>query len=151
MEINEQIKKIVNDVIKEFKDKLVLKEYYDSAQYNGIKICVFGNDRADFTPHIHIFDGKDPRNVNTFHIEVSLLNLEIINVKFPRNIECDWSNFRWVKKALDDYMKKNRKHILTLWFYRNQDNPYKDEVLNVIMSEYKELEDENVAKKLFKV
>ena len=101
---------------------------YDSHILGNIQIWVYGNDRQNFTPHCHVMLAD-----KSIEFEVSLLDWEIINVKRPNNISCDWSSFNEFKKPFFAWIErinrlkmKNKIMLFMLWDINNPNNTLSD-------------------------
>lgn len=113
--------------------KGLLKEFYlriddekDSTILKGLSINIYFKDREEMTPHIHLKDIN-----GDIEIEVSLINWSIINVKQPKNIDKNWSNFSSIRKRFFKWLKEkgNLQKLFKEWDRQNPDNlleEYKD-------------------------
>ena len=117
--------KIVEEVLKEYIQ--VSNPNKDGKILGGVKIYVYNNDRVGYTPHCHIIDEK-----NNLELEVELINFNIINVKSPKGVSKDWSNFSKMKKAFFKWLLENKDGYCNIqilyraWDRCNDENQLKD-------------------------
>ena len=117
---------------------------YDTNILGNIQIWVYGNDRQNFTPHCHVMFAD-----KSVEFEVSLLDWNVINIKYPNNRTCDWSSFNEFKKPFFKWLYSknkfgvlNKLNIFSLWDGTNPNNQLIDFVnQNNIDIDDKELND----------
>ena len=103
---------------------ILLHEYYvrvddlekDSRILKGARIDVYKLDRTEMTPHCHIKDSDGAE------IEVSLIDWNIINVKYPKNTAPEWSNFTILKDKFFEWVTINSEKLFDTWNRNNPDN-----------------------------
>ena len=116
----------------------------DSNILGNIQIWIYGDDRQNFTPHCHVMFAD-----KSVEFEVSLLDWNIINIKYPNNRTCDWSSFNEFKKPFFKWLYSknkigvlNKLNIFSLWDGTNPNNQLIDFVnQNNIDIDDKELKD----------
>lgn len=127
--ISEEQKKFIEE------QEGILFEYYvqasqprkDANILGNVQIWIYGNDRANFTPHCHVMLSD-----RSIEVEVSLIDFNIINTKNPKNANNDWSFFNQLKKPFFKWLRKisggntNKKNLFFLWDYNNQNNTLLD-------------------------
>lgn len=150
----DDLKTIINEtVLNILREKGLINEFYDRVSTNddktlkGFEVSVFSNDRPDFTPHCHLI-GQD------FNIEVSLLDFNIINVKYPKGGKKDWSCFSKIGKSffkwLDSKSTKingllNKESLYYFWDKNNQES----KLIDFIENHNIKVKDENLIKYLY--
>ena len=83
---------------------------------------MYHNDRERYTPHIHL------KELDDREIEVSLLDWSIVNVKKPKNLDRNWSNFTDFRDKFFEWIPGNEQKLYSLWDYNNPDNTLYDHV-----------------------
>ena len=101
---------------------------YDTNILGNIQIWVYGNDRQNFTPHCHVMFAD-----KSVEFDVSLLDWNVINIKYPNNRTCDWSSFNEFKKPFFVWLErinrlkmKNKIKLFMLWDANNPNNTLSD-------------------------
>ena len=118
------------------KQQGILFEYYNQASnpkldtkiLGNIQILVYGNYGQNFTPHCHVMFAD-----KSVEFDVSLLDWNVINIKYQNNRTCEWSSFNEFKKPFFAWIErinrlkmKNKIMLFMLWDINNPNNTLSD-------------------------
>lgn len=144
----------------------LLFEYYDRVSNEGDndlldnwEVWIYGNDRSEFPPHCHV---RLPDGSAEF--EVSLLNWEVVNIKY-NDLPNSWGSIdRNLKKGFFEWLQRksvamplltNKLHLYDFWDGANPNNllekwANKDSTIDKDLMEYLHINTQIDAEELIK-